>query len=89
MQADLFDCEVVTTEGAAEGGAFGAALVAGVGIGTWPSAVEAAKVCRTVTCEVPDPVAGKTLRDAFQVYRGLYSALSPSFAALGAAGLDR
>ena len=89
MQADLFDCEVVTTEGAAEGGAFGAALVAGVGIGTWPSAVEAAKVCRTVTREVPDTIAGKTLRDAFRVYRGLYSALSPSFAALGAAGLDR
>ena len=89
MQADLFDCEVVTTEGAVEGGAFGAALVAGVGIGAWSSAVEAAKVCRTVTREMPDPVAGKAMHEAFQIYRDLYGALSPSFAALGEAGLDR
>lgn len=89
MQADLFDCEVVTTEGAAEGGAFGAALVAGVGIGTWRSAVEAANVCRTVTRQGPDPVAGKAMREAFQIYCGLYGALSPSFAALGEAGPGR
>ena len=89
MQADLFDCEVVTTEGAAEGGAFGAALVAGIGIGTWHSAVEAAKVCRVVTRQGPDPVAGKAMREAFQTYRGLYGALSPSFAALGEAGPGR
>jgi xylulokinase len=89
MQADLFGCEVLTTEGAAEGGAFGAALVAGLGIGVWPSAEEAAKACRPVTREVPDAAAGDAMRSAFDVYRGLYEALSPSFAAIGAARLDR
>ncbi|MDQ6438096.1 xylulokinase [Mesorhizobium sp. LHD-90] len=89
MQADLFGCEVVTTEGAAEGGAFGAALVAGVGVGVWPSAEEAAKACRPVTREVPDAAAGDAMRSAFEVYRGLYDALSPSFAAIGEARLDR
>jgi xylulokinase len=89
MQADLFGCEVLTTEGAAEGGAFGAALVAGLGIGVWPSAEAAAKACRPVTREVPDAAAGDAMRSAFDVYRGLYEALSPSFAAIGAARLDR
>ena len=42
-----------------------------------------------VTREMPDPVAGKAMHEAFQIYRDLYGALSPSFAALGEAGLDR
>lgn len=89
MQADLFGCDVVTTEGAAEGGAFGAALVAGIGIGVWPDAVAAAKVCRDETRETPDRQAGEALRRAFGIYRGLYDLLTPSFAAIGEAGLDR
>ncbi len=89
MQADLFDCDVVTTEGAAEGGAFGAALVAGVGVGVWPDAAAAAKACRPVTRETPDPAAGDVLRAAFAIYGGLYAALASSSAAIGTAGLDR
>jgi xylulokinase len=89
MQADLFGCDVVTTEGAVEGGAFGAALVAGIGVGFWPDAAAAAKACRPVTREVPDMAAGKVLREAFTIYSGLYAALAPSFAAIGKAGLDR
>ncbi|MDW6023440.1 xylulokinase [Mesorhizobium sp. BAC0120] len=88
MQADLFDCDVVTTEGAAEGGAFGAALVAGVGIDMWPNAVEAAKVCRPVTRETPDSAGAKVLRKAFDVYAGLYHALAPSFDEIDRARLD-
>ncbi|TIO33355.1 xylulokinase [Mesorhizobium sp.] len=89
MQADLFGCDVVTTEGAAEGGAFGAALIAGVGAGVWPSAIEAARVCRPVTRETADAATGELLRKAFDIYGGLYGALAPSFAAIGKAGLDR
>lgn len=88
MQADIFDCDVVTTEGAAEGAAFGAALVAGVGIGLWPDVTSAAAVCRPVTRQSPDPVAGETLRRAFEIYRTLHPALSTSFAALGDARFD-
>jgi xylulokinase len=89
MQADLFGCDVVTTEGAAEGGAFGAALIAGVGVGVWPSAIEAATACRPVTRETADAATGELLRKAFEIYGGLYGALAPSFAAIGKAGLDR
>lgn len=89
MQADLFGCDVVTTEGAAEGGAFGAALIAGVGVGVWPGAIEAARSCRPVTRETADAAAGELLRKAFEIYGGLYGALAPSFAAIGKAGLDR
>ncbi|WP_336801888.1 xylulokinase [Kaistia sp. MMO-174] len=88
MQADLFDCEVVTTEGAAEGGAFGAALVAGVGTGIWPDAKTAAALCRPLTRQLPDRETGDTLRRAFAIFEGLYPALSQSFAAIAEARLD-
>lgn len=89
MQADLFGCDVVTTEGAAEGGAFGAALVAGVGAGVWPDAAEAAKCCRAVTRETPDPATAPAIQQAFKIYAGLYETLSREFAAIAGSGLDR
>jgi xylulokinase len=89
MQADLFGCDVVTTEGAAEGGAFGAALVAGVGVGVWADAVEAAKSCRAVTRETPDAAGAAAMREAFAIYAGLYDDLSGAFSALSGSGLDR
>ncbi|WP_182086287.1 xylulokinase [Aureimonas sp. ME7] len=88
MQADLFGCDVVTTEGAAEGGAFGAALVAGVGIGAWPDATAAAALCRTVTREEPAEEAGAVLAEANRIYRTLHSALAQASADLGQPRLD-
>jgi xylulokinase len=82
MQADLFDCDVVTTEGAAEGAAFGAALVAGVGIGVWNDATEAAGTLKALTRESPNEATGSTYRRAHDIYKGLYPALSESFSAL-------
>ncbi|MXQ13315.1 xylulokinase [Microvirga makkahensis] len=82
IQADLFDCDVVTTEGAAEGAAFGAALVAGVGVGVWKDVVEAAATIRELTREHPDAAVGTVYRKAHTIYRGLYPALSESFCAL-------
>jgi len=89
MQADLFGCDVVTTEGAAEGGAFGAALVAGVGIGWWTDVTEAAAKCATVTRDEPNGENGAALRDAFAIYAGLYRLLTPTFAGIADTGLDR
>jgi xylulokinase len=89
MQADLFDCEVVTTEGAAEGGAFGAALVAGVGLSVWPDARTAALVCKPLTRQAPDHATGETLRSAYAIFEGLYPVMSPSFAAISESALDR
>ena len=89
MQADLFGCDVVTTEGAAEGGAFGAALVAGIGVGAWANAAEAAKACRAVTRETPDAASAEALERAFTIYAGLYDALAGAAAGIGQSGLDR
>ncbi|UHD44032.1 xylulokinase [Aureimonas altamirensis] len=84
MQADLFGCDVVTTQGAAEGAAYGAALVAGVGIGVWPDAQTAAACCRPLTRERPDAATGERMRAMLDVYRSLYPALTASFDALAA-----
>ena len=79
MQADLFDCPVVTTLGAAEGGAFGAALLTGVAQGAWSDVGEAAAVCRNLSRQTPDAHAGEIYRQGFEVYAGLYETLRPSF----------
>lgn len=79
IQADMFGCDVVTTEGAAEGGAFGAALVAGVGIGVWKDATVAAGILRELTRQKADHSHSDVYRKAHEVYRGLYPALSQSF----------
>jgi xylulokinase len=82
IQADVFGCDVVTTEGAAEGGAFGAALVAGVGVGVWKNGTEAAGILRELTRQQADGSVSEVYRRAHDVYRGLYPALSQSFHAL-------
>ncbi len=89
IQADMFGCDVVTTEGAAEGAAFGAALVAGLAVGVWPDAPAAARCCRDLTHETPDPASARVHARAHQIYRALYPALSDSFAALGDAIFDQ
>ncbi|RWR29093.1 xylulokinase [Sinirhodobacter populi] len=88
MQADLFDCDVVTTEGAAEGAAFGAALVAGMAVGVWPDAGAAAARCRALTRESPESGAVRLYARAHPIYRSLYPLLRDSFAALGDPVLD-
>ncbi|OAN71728.1 xylulokinase [Rhodobacteraceae bacterium EhC02] len=82
MQADVFDCPVVTTVGAAEGGAFGAALLTGVASGAWSDVAEAALICRDLSQLDPNPATGATYRQAFGVYAGLYPVLKPSFDAI-------
>jgi xylulokinase len=84
MQADAFGCDVVTTEGAAEGGAFGAALVAGLAVGVWPDAATAAASCRPLTRETPDAAAGAVHARAHEIYLSLYPLLREAFAQLGA-----
>ena len=88
MQADLLGCKVHTTEGAAEGGAFGAALLAGVGAGRWSGIAEAAGACRVLTRQAPDPEAGAIYGRAHAIYAELYPALKDHFAALSALGAE-
>ncbi|NLG83537.1 MAG: xylulokinase, partial [Firmicutes bacterium] len=81
MQADLFGVEMVTIN-ATEGPAFGAALLAGVGVGVFSSVEEAsAKTTRRVETTRPDPARGEIYRRQYRLYRRLYPALAPLFRA--------
>lgn len=57
MAADIFGLPVATISGSGEGGAYGAALVAGVGLGLWKDLVEAAgnPWRKPATCPIRTP----------------------------------
>jgi xylulokinase len=81
--ADVFDAEIALVN-ITEGAAYGAALLAGVGAGVYPS-VEAA--CER-TIQITDAVApgeqASVYDDYYRVYRDLYPALKENFAEVGA-----
>ncbi len=79
IHADTFNSEVITVSGAGEGGAYGAALVAGAGVGVWPSVEEAAMVVKPETRNMPIPENSKIYERLFPIYRDLYHTLKPSF----------
>lgn len=83
MLADVYGCPVSTTGAALEGPALGAAILAGVGTGIWPT-VEAAcerLVHKDAVC-APDPINGAGYEPYYSAYCSLYPALKDSFAAL-------
>ncbi|MDA1092614.1 MAG: xylulokinase [Acidobacteria bacterium] len=77
IQADVYEHEVEVLE-AEEGAAFGAALLAGVGVGQWATVDEACSVVARVAHTVR-PVATNSalLRTRYDRFRQLYSALHP------------
>jgi xylulokinase len=81
MLADAFGVEIATVT-SAEGAAYGAALLAGVGAGVWPS-VEAAgdAAVRVTGVTSPGPDAA-TYDKLYSNYRALYPALKDPFAAM-------
>ncbi len=84
MQADIFNRKIHTMYAAAEGGAYGAALVAGVGAGVWKD-MDAAAVCITVeTTESPNPEVVPVYSRLFPLYQGLHAALQSTFDGLAA-----
>jgi xylulokinase len=77
--ADVLGVELVTVN-TAEGAAFGAALLAGVGAGNWVDTPAACQSAITVTgVTAPDPAQVETYRQPYLVYRGLYPALKSTF----------
>ncbi|MGH9328068.1 MAG: xylulokinase [Terriglobia bacterium] len=75
VQADIFDKELVTLQ-ESEGSAFGAALLAGVGGGIYPSVPEAAKqATRIRECVAPNPETARVYSRLYSVYSGLYPAV--------------
>jgi xylulokinase len=75
IQADVYGC-AVDTAAADEGAAYGAAMLAGVGVGLWPSvpaACDALVRGAAGTSPQPDVVALMNVR--YDAYRRLYPAL--------------
>jgi xylulokinase len=79
IHADAFNREVFTMSHSAEGGAFGAALVAGAGMGIWPSVEEAVKVLRIETKNVPHQENVRIYDRLFPIYQDLYRVLKNTF----------
>jgi xylulokinase len=73
IQADIYNHPVELLE-AEEGGAFGAALLAGTGIGAWPS-VEAACEATIRPAQTIEPRHSTIMAEAYKHYRNLYPAL--------------
>jgi xylulokinase len=73
IQADVYDHAVELLE-AEEGGAFGAALLAGTGVGAWAS-VEAACEATVRPAEVIEPKHAEAMAEAYARYRLMYPAL--------------
>ncbi len=82
IQADVFQAPVVTVSGSGEGGAYGAALVAGAGVGVWSSVEEAVMVLKKESENLPNPSNRKIYKEMYDIYHNLYGALKPTFDAL-------
>ena len=79
IHADVFNSEVITVSGSAEGGAYGAALVAGAGVGVWQSVEEAVQVIKTEKITLPDEKNIEIYRKLFPIYSDLYHQLKGTF----------
>jgi xylulokinase len=81
--ADVLGAELVTVN-TTEGAAFGAALLAGVGVGVWPNVDEACAAAIHLTGSTV-PIAANVGRYAefYGIYDALYPALKDTFAQLG------
>jgi xylulokinase len=73
IQADVYG-HTVEVLAAEEGGAFGAALLAGVGAGAWPT-VEAACAETVEVAQEVTPKSSPQMSEAYQRFRRIYPAL--------------
>ncbi|MBR7173989.1 MAG: xylulokinase [Clostridia bacterium] len=79
LQADIIGVPVVTLSAASEGGAYGAALIAGMGTGWYRSAEEAVSILKTER-EIRPDLSGRTAyENAFELYSEIYPALKDVF----------
>jgi xylulokinase len=76
--ADVFGVPVAWLQ-AEDGAAFGAALLAGVGAGTWPDVDTACDHSVRVAGEVaPNPADADVMSATYARYRRLYESLAPA-----------
>ncbi len=77
--ASVLEVELVTVN-TTEGGAYGAALLAGVGAGAWANVPSACKACVKLTeSTLPDTKQLDSYRKSYKVFQGLYPALKSAF----------
>lgn len=77
--SDVMNTELVIVENT-EGAAYGAALLAGVGLGIWSSAAECCNsVIRTAKVTQPSNQIVGRYEQAYQLYKSLYPILKPKF----------
>lgn len=75
IQADIYGREVEVVE-AEEGAAYGAAILAGVGVGAWKSVDEACDaVVRVAHRIAPDATNRAVMQDGYRTYQQIYPAL--------------
>ncbi|HJS17737.1 MAG TPA: xylulokinase [Anaerolineales bacterium] len=83
--ASVLGAELVTVN-TTEGAAYGAALLAGVGVGAWSDVPSACRACIRITGSTqPESSQVEAYRTAYPIYRELYPALKPTFGRLGEA----
>ena len=81
IQADVYNHEVEILE-AEEGAAYGAALLAGVGVGIWPSVDNACElVVRIAERVAPRAANVAAMQTGYHAYRRLYPAMKSIFSA--------
>jgi xylulokinase len=86
--ASALEVELVTVT-STEGAAYGAALIAGAGVGAWPDIPAACEATVAVTGrDAPAPEWSRVYDAVYPTYRALYPALKAEFAALGRVGAD-
>jgi xylulokinase len=84
LQADIYRQPIVLTN-AAEGPAYGVAILAGVGTGAWASVEEACRAAITQTEKVQPNAQSSAFYDRYyNVYRKLYGSLKDRFADIAA-----
>ncbi|MGI4746538.1 MAG: xylulokinase [Janthinobacterium lividum] len=84
MLADVTGQEVATVTAAAEGGAYGAALLAGVGVGRWPSLEDAVTLIATTSITTPRKAAAATYDRLHPIHAALFGSLGGVTASLTA-----
>ncbi len=81
--ADVFGCELVTVN-TTEGAAYGAAILAGVGVGVFSSVEQAcADLVKVTGSTAPVQAQAAAYERHYQHYRALYPALKPIFDQMG------
>jgi len=79
IQADVYGHEVEIVE-AEEGAAYGAAMLAGVGVQMWPSVGAACEsAVRVSQCVRPVPADAATMQKQYAAYRQIYPAMKAIF----------